>query len=573
MKFISVAVASALVLSSAVVDAKTWLFPIPQSIEWTGSTAALARNFKIRGAQHDHVQSAAQRYVNLIYKEKWTPVQVAYDNETLSDAKDALSSLDISVKDNNVALDFGVDESYTLDVPSSGGKASLSAATWVGALRGLETFSQLVVSSSSNKKGNLVVHTAHIEDQPSFPHRGVMLDTARNYFPVDDILRTIDAMSYNKMNVFHWHATDAQSWPLQFKSHPELHETGAYSSSEVYTPEDVQKIIGYAQARGVRVVLEIDMPAHTGIIAESHPDYIIGYDHFWNGIAAEPPSGQIDLLSDDAWQLVKDIVKEGTERFADSFYHTGGDEINAKAYELSEDFVKYTKEHNMTTNEVWFEWTNKLVDYVNKDLKKRPVMWEDPIRDGGEVSKETVVQVWTAPPQNYTRIGHDVIISTSDYFYLDCGNGGWLGNDDRYVSPTQQPTDEDTLNYGGNGGSWCAPYKTWQRMYTFDPNYDIPEDSPGKILGIEVAFWTEQGGPSVLDSKLWPRSGAAAEITWSGAYDKDGNRRTLRDALPRISDWGYHLAARGIATQPLQPRWCLRHPEMCNLNDPSSSDN
>lgn len=445
MKFISVAIASALVLSSTVVDAKTWLFPIPQSIEWTGSTAALARNFKIRGAQHDHVQSAAQRYVNLIYKEKWTPVQVAYDNETLSDARDALTSLDISVKDNNVALDFGVDESYTLDVPSSGGKASLSAATWVGALRGLETFSQLVVSSSSSKKGNLVVHTAHIEDEPSFPHRGVMLDTARNYFPVDDILRTIDAMSYNKMNVFHWHATDAQSWPLQFKSHPELHETGAYSSNEVYTPEDVQKIIDYAQARGVRVVLEIDMPAHTGIIAESHPDYIIGYDHFWNGIAAEPPSGQIDLLNDDAWQLVKDIVKEGTERFADSFYHTGGDEINAKAYELSEDFVKYTKEHNMTTNEVWFEWTNKLVDYVNKDLKKRPVMWEDPIRDGGDVSKETVVQVWTAPPQNYTvslfflsslslqslinifniqRIGHDVIISTSDYFYLDCGNGG-----------------------------------------------------------------------------------------------------------------------------------------------------
>ncbi|CDS13814.1 hypothetical protein LRAMOSA05988 [Lichtheimia ramosa] len=46
---------------------------------------------------------------------------------------------------------------------------------------------------------------------------------------------------------------------------------------------------------------------------------------------------------------------------------------------------------------------------------------------------------------------------------------------------------------------------------------------PGKILGIEVAFWTKQGGPSVLDSKLWPRSGvAAAEITWSGAYDNGG---------------------------------------------------
>ena len=51
-----------------------------------------------------------------------------------------------------------------------------------------------------------------------------------------------------------------------------------------------------------------------------------------------------------------------------------------------------------------------------------------------------------------------MIISNSDYFYLDCGNGGWVGNDPRYISPIQQATPDDLFNYGGTGGSWCAPY-------------------------------------------------------------------------------------------------------------------
>lgn len=101
--------------------------------------------------------------------------------------------------------------------------------------------------------------------------------------------------------------------------------------------------------------------------------------------------------------------------------------------------------------------------------------------------------------------------------------------------------------------------------------YNIPNDSPGKILGGEVALWSEQSGPTVLDSKLWPRTGAAAEIYWSGNYDKDGKRRDLAQVLPRISDWNYRLLARGIDAVPLQPKWCLKHPEQCNLNDPNES--
>ncbi|KAL7314745.1 Glucosamine-6-phosphate isomerase (Glucosamine-6-phosphate deaminase) (GNPDA) (GlcN6P deaminase) [Mucor circinelloides] len=564
MKLLSVIAACALV--SAGVEAKTFLFPIPQDVAWAGTSTTLSSNFKISGAQNTHVKSAAKRYLSLIKSEKWVPVQVATDKTKVKAVKGQLKGLNIKVKDNKAKLDIDVDESYKLDVPSQGGYATLSANTWVGALRALETFSQLVVADGKK----LVAHTATIKDQPSYGHRGILLDTSRNYYPVKDILRIIEAQAYNKMNVLHWHATDSQSWPLYFKSHPELSQKGAYSSKEVYTPADVKKILSFAESRGVRVILEIDMPAHTATIGESHPDYLICADEFWAAYAAEPPAGQLDPLNEKALGLVKDIIKEAAHTFPDTLYHTGGDEINTACWDLDAGIQKYTKKNNMTTSEVWFEWTNKVLSYVNKKTDKRPIIWEDPIKDGGSYPKNTVVQSWVKSPSVYTELGHDVIVSNYDYFYLDCGHGGWVGNDDRYISPTQTETASDTFNYGGVGGSWCAPFKTWQRIYSYDMTYGIEKNHKGKVLGGEVAMWAEQTGPTVIDGRLWPRSAAAAEVYWSGSYDKKGARRTVKTASERFYDWVFRLQARGIDAEPVQPKYCARHPGACDLNDPNA---
>lgn len=287
MKLLSVIAACALV--SAGVEAKTFLFPIPQDVAWAGTSTTLSSNFKISGAQNAHVKKAAARYLSLIKKEKWVPVQVSTDKTKVKANKNQLKGINIKVKNNKAKLDIDVDESYKLDVPSQGGYATLTAPTWVGALRALETFSQLVVADGKK----LVAHTASIKDKPTYGHRGILLDTSRNYYPVKDILRVIDAQAFNKMNVLHWHATDSQSWPLYFKSHPELSKNAAYSSKEVYTPSDVKKILAYAEERGIRVILELDMPAHTATIGESYPDYMLCADEFWAAYAAEPPAGQL----------------------------------------------------------------------------------------------------------------------------------------------------------------------------------------------------------------------------------------------------------------------------------------
>lgn len=90
----------------------------------------------------------------------------------------------------------------------------------------------------------------------------------------------------------------------------------------------------------------------------------------------------------------------------------------------------------------------------------------------------------------------------------------------------------------------------------------------GKVLGGEVALWSEQSGPQVLDSRLWPRAAAAAETYWSGSYDKNGDRRTVQKVSERFYDWVYRLQARGVSANPVQPKWCAKHPNACDLNDP-----
>ena len=48
-----------------------------------------------------------------------------------------------------------------------------------------------------------------------------------------------------------------------------------------------------------------------------------------------------------------------------------------------------------------------------------------------------------------------------------------------------------------------SPFKSWQRVYSYDPTFDLTEGESMNVLGGEVALWSEQADSAVLDSKLW----------------------------------------------------------------------
>ncbi|CAG8772503.1 16767_t:CDS:2, partial [Cetraspora pellucida] len=192
------------------------------------------------------------------------------------DKSNTLSVLTISIATDTSELELDVDESYELTIPESqidNGPitAHLEAKTIFGVLHGFNTFSQLLYYK--NSKFLLPFAPHNIKDFPRFSHRGLLLDTARNYFPIQDIFRTLDVMSWNKFNVFHWHIVDATSWPVVSEVYPELSEKGSYDPKYmVYTKDDIKKVIEYANLRGIRIIPEFDMPGHTHSIAESMPE-------------------------------------------------------------------------------------------------------------------------------------------------------------------------------------------------------------------------------------------------------------------------------------------------------------
>ncbi|CAG2116024.1 unnamed protein product, partial [Medioppia subpectinata] len=163
------------------------------------------------------------------------------------------------------------DESYTLNITLNGSAKITSVTVW-GALRALETFSQLVYQNEITKE--ISVNSTQITDFPRYKFRAMHLDTARHFVPKKVILANLDAMAYNKFNVFHWHIIDDQSFPFESIRYPELTKKGAYSPKHVYTQKDVSDIIEYSRMRGIRVIPEIDSPGHTHAMARAFPELL-----------------------------------------------------------------------------------------------------------------------------------------------------------------------------------------------------------------------------------------------------------------------------------------------------------
>ncbi|CAI6006698.1 unnamed protein product [Closterium sp. NIES-65] len=227
-------------------------------------------------SSRDLVTKAYNRYHRIIfaheYGDDYSELDDSFASGTSQGGKAATNSratvvvieqIDVQIARPGEPLDVGVDESYSLSLGGTRepGAALIKANTSFGALRALETLSQLCRYHHPSRLVTIHGVPLTVEDSPRFHHRGLLIDTARHFLPVVEIERVLDAMSYAKLNVLHWHLVDAQSFPIETPSFPRLWE-GAFSQAERYTLKDAKHIVRYAAARGIVVIPEIDTPAH-----------------------------------------------------------------------------------------------------------------------------------------------------------------------------------------------------------------------------------------------------------------------------------------------------------------------
>ena len=311
-----------------------------------------------------------------------------------------------------------VNESYSLKITQMG-DVTISAPSSHGILLGLETLTQLFYLSSQRGQVYTPYAPVFISDSPKFPHRGLNLDVARNYYPPEDIKRTIEALSWNKFNRLHLHITDAQSWPLDIPALPELSRKGAYQIGLSYTPQDLADIQQFGALHGVEVTLEIDMPGHTAAIGLAYPDLItaLNVQPEWNTYSAEPPTGQLKLNSPAVFDFLENLWNDLLPRVSaySSYFHTGGDEVNSNAYLLDE-----TVHSNDPA--VLRPLLQKFIDFNHQHLRAAgliPIVWEEQLLTWNlTLGPDVVVQAWLSDESvaQVVAKGHKVLAGNYNYW-------------------------------------------------------------------------------------------------------------------------------------------------------------
>ena len=284
----------------SVADAPVW----PEPKIWTAGATAVGVNARMHvgwglpgGAPATApLQRAFARFLTAAFPHPTAPAAAG--------GAGLLGRLSVSVADASAELQLGASEAYVLVVPAAtGANISLSADTQFGVYRGLETLAQLV-SFDFTAAGYLIQRAPlRIEDAPRFPHREILMDSARHFLPVPAIKELLAAMAINKFNVLHWcgphhhnhlllllllplhcrpttvggrvhscttferlrrcpprHIVDLQSFPFIAPRAPELARAAAFSPQERYTSLDVKEVAAFAADFGIRVVVEIDVP-------------------------------------------------------------------------------------------------------------------------------------------------------------------------------------------------------------------------------------------------------------------------------------------------------------------------
>lgn len=471
------------------------LMPWPAKVEMSGGKYRLNQDFKVEvaGNASSRLYNAASRMLRRLSDRTGLFFSQDYLNRDSIVEHPAM----IIHADRPGRLRLYMDESYELVVTPGG--IRLTANTGIGALRGLETFLQLLQSDSSGYYFPCV----KIEDHPRFPWRGLMIDAARHFMPVNVIERNIRGMAAVKLNVLHWHLSDDQGFRVQSKTFPKL--TGMGSDGMFYTHQQVKAVIRYAAARGIMVVPEFDVPAHS-------TSWFVGYPQY----ASAPGPYSIERkwgvfnpvfnpTINKTYVFLGKFFREMSKLFPGKYMDIGGDENNGKQWNANAKIQAFMKRHDIPTDaalQTYFE--NRLVPLITRD-DKYVVGWEEILNP--RLPKTAIVQSWKGKGSliKAVKAGYRVILSKG--WYLD-------------------------------------HYYPASEYYLTDPMPDssgLTAKQKELILGGEGCMWSEYVSPENIDSRIWPREAAIAERLWS-----PGDVRNVRDMYRRLSAVSLELDRLGL---------------------------
>ena len=222
---------------------------------------------------------------------------------------------------------------------------------------------------------------------------------ARHFLPQPLLMKTVQSLFLNKLNVLHLHLTDSQSFPLllfEYNSSPShskssyiYSQDGAFShpnsilafngihlknqypekektSFDVMSLDDLTSLAQFASNYHIKLILELDIPSHTlswskSFKSEEGPSLVINCSDFASTqqhpsdiFALDPSNEDVYLLLDEMIgnliETLQTVENPTTSKDDDNvdgheiFFHLGGDEVKFGCWESNEQLMKWAKE-------------------------------------------------------------------------------------------------------------------------------------------------------------------------------------------------------------------------------------
>lgn len=356
-----------------------------------------------------------------------------------------------------------------------------------------QTLRQLVFAHGAE------IPCCRILDKPRFSWRGVHLDSARHFFPVETVLRLIDLASLHKLNRLHWHLTDDQGWRLEIRSRPLLTTVGA-AGGRFYSREDVKRVVEHAQAHGITVVPEVDLPGHMQAAIAAYPGLgsaktRVGPRTTW-GISRHVLNPEPSTI-----QFLEEVLTDVLEQFPGPWIHCGGDEVLTGQWKRNPAVQRRMHELGLKGERALQGW---FTTYFARWLAERGrVMmgWDEILESaGGRLPQGTILMSWRHEKHGIkaAQAGFDVVMTPTSHTYFDYPQGAV-----------------------GTG---------LKKVYGYEPVPAALEgEAASRILGSQGQLWSERiPDQDTLDRQAFPRLCALSEVTWSAAKARDWVSFTTR---------------------------------------------
>jgi hexosaminidase len=312
-------------------------------------------------------------------------------------------------RDGDIVLAVSRDlkgEAYRLAVA---GRAQVAGCGYNAVALGTVTLLQALHTES----GRTCLPRLTVEDRPYFAYCGAMLDVARKPHSLATLRECVRVCRYYKVRFLHLHLTDENAWVFPSTAFPRLGSNNfAWAGGgkpEVYDLAKLKELVAYADARGVTLVPEIEMPGHSGQLRGTLPE-VFGYKDDAGKVVTP---GVINLVREEAFQALDTLVGEVAAVFRSSPYvHIGCDEASVAEVEKLPEVRAFMTRHRLSsTGAVFNAFVNRMHGIVKKH-GKRMIVWEGAALDPVAPPKDLIVMPWVGgagTAAELVRRGYSVI--------------------------------------------------------------------------------------------------------------------------------------------------------------------